>query len=86
MFDTLWSMGIDSAQRRVLNALLEHHPEMVPADELRVELADVHDIDQALTALIKRARRHAAWRACRRELGRGSDASVARKLRRGTPG
>ncbi len=52
MFDTLWSMGIDSAQRRVLNALLEHHPEMVPADELRVELADVHDIDQALTALI----------------------------------
>jgi hypothetical protein len=45
-------VSIDDAQRQVLVALLSRHPAMVPADELRVELADVHDIDQALTALI----------------------------------
>ena len=45
-------MGIEAAQKRVLGALLERHPALVPADELRAELADVHDIDQALTALI----------------------------------
>jgi hypothetical protein len=45
-------MGIEAAQKRVLGALLERHPALVPADELRAELADVHNIDQALTALI----------------------------------
>jgi len=45
-------MGIEAAQRRVLGALLERHPALVPTDQLRAELAEVHDIDQALTALI----------------------------------
>lgn len=48
----LGGMGFETAQQRVLSALLERHPALVPADELRAELADVHDIDQALTALI----------------------------------
>jgi hypothetical protein len=41
-----------ASQQRVLEALLDRHPTLVPAEVLRAELADVHDIDQALTVLI----------------------------------
>jgi hypothetical protein len=46
-------MGIEAAQRRALGALLEHHPVLISADQLRADLADVHDIDPALTGLIR---------------------------------
>jgi hypothetical protein len=45
-------MGIDAAQKQVLGALLDRHPALIPADALRAELAEVHDIDQALSGLI----------------------------------